>query len=108
MKQIDFYLKYFSKVIPKFVDFVFYKKTQNNELTIITSEAFSLSKFSKENSLFKLTSLNDICVVDNVNRQKRFEICYNLLSVNRNIRFFFKAYTNTQIRSLSNIFNSAN
>ena len=72
MAQISFYLKYFLKVIPKFVDSVFYKKAQSNELTIITNEAFSLFKFSKENSLFKLTCLNDICVVDNVNRQKRF------------------------------------
>jgi NADH:ubiquinone oxidoreductase subunit C len=108
MSQINFYLKYISKVLCGLINYVFLKKNIKNELILITTNIYTTIRLLKFNSLFKLTCLGDVCVVDNLNRQKRFEICYNFLSVNHNTRFFFKTYTNTQVQSLTHFFASAN
>lgn len=108
MSQINFYLKYISKTFCKLIDCVFLKKNNKNQLIIITNNIYTTINLLKFNSLFKLTNLGDICVVDNPNCQKRFEICYNLLSIHHNMRFFFKTYTNTQVQSITRFFASAN
>lgn len=108
MTQKNFYIKHILKVLQKFVDGVFIKKNFDNSILIITNNAYVVAKILQLNSFYKLTCLNDICVTDNPNSQKRFEINYNLLSINCNFRFFLKTYTATQTRSLTSLYDSAN
>jgi NADH:ubiquinone oxidoreductase subunit C len=111
MARINFYIKYLLSLLPKFINFIIYKNNTKNTLNIVVTkdDPITLIQFLKTNSLFEVTCLNDVCVVDNPSRLKnRFEVCYNLLSVKYNFRFFIKACTNMQISSLAPVYSSAN
>ena len=111
MARANFYIKYLLSLLPKFINFIIYKKNAKNTLNVVVTKDnhIALIQFLKTNSLFEVTCLNDVCVVDNPSRlQNRFEVCYNLLSVKYNFRFFIKACTNMQISSLTPIYSSAN
>jgi NADH:ubiquinone oxidoreductase subunit C len=106
MSQINFFVKYILKILPRLINAIFVKK--NDSIFVITNNIAIIAKILKLNSFFKLTCLNDICVVDNPNYLQRFEICYNFLSVQKNTRFFIKTYVATQLSSLTFLYNSAN
>lgn len=52
----------------------------------------------------------DICVTDYPQRERRFEMLYNLLSLTNNSRFFTKFFVSEldSVDSLSEVFKSAN
>lgn len=109
MVRTNFYIKYLLSIFPNFIDFLIYKKARKNTLDIVTQNHITLIQFLKNSSIFKVACLNDICVVDNPSRFKnRFEVCYNLLSIEYNFRFFVKTCTDLQIKSLTATYSSAN
>lgn len=108
MLKINFYVKCFLIVVPKFINKLFLKKNIKNELVLSTRYPKELIYFLKENSMIDASCLVDICVIDNLNLIQRFEINYNLLSVKHNFRYFIKTYTNLQMWSLTYLYESAN
>ena len=67
-------------------------------------------RFLRDNSQCRFTQLVDICGADYVEREKRFEVVYHLLSMNWNRRIRVKARTNATslVPSVVDIFASAN
>jgi NADH-quinone oxidoreductase subunit C len=56
--------------------------------------------------MYKL--LNDICIIDYPNNKKRFQVIYNITSIQYNNRLFVKTYLeDVFIDSIVNIFSSA-
>lgn len=72
----------------------------------INKEIFN---FLKNTSLFKFLLLNDICVVDWLSYPYRFEIIYNLSSLDYGFRGFFKFFfkENQSLFSLHDIFKNS-
>jgi NADH:ubiquinone oxidoreductase subunit C len=97
MLKINFYIKCFLIVVPKFINKLFLKKNIKNELVLSTRYPKELIYFLKVNSMIDASCLVDICVIDNLNLIQRFEINYNLLSIKHNFRYFLKTYTNLQM-----------
>ncbi len=79
----------------------------------VTVEAHAIVKFSKfcrddPNCLFKICS--DVCGVDYPEREKRFDVVYNLLSPKHNLRIRLKVMTDeeTPVPSVTGVWPSAN
>ena len=88
--------------------FYFYK----NELTIITTTQFInfICYFLKIQTYLQFQILNSIIGLDNLNRLNRFELIYDLLSIQYNFRLRIKIYSNelnTTFFSITNIFLNA-
>lgn len=66
--------------------------------------------FLKKNFFFRCEILNDICIIDWLHLNNRFEIIYNLFSYKYNFRFLIKyKFAETfYLTSISNMFKSAN
>ena len=107
MKLIKNYNQYLLKILP-ILNYTIYK----NEFCINISfkKIYPILFFLKNhtNSQFKI--LSDICVIDYINKKKRFEIIYNLLSLKYNNRLKIKININEleSIESIINIYKSAN
>jgi len=110
-----------SKKIEQFLPkYVYVEKYNNNDIYIVTTpeHLINVLTFLKNNIFFQFKTLSDICVVDwlekrdirnlqnssisntkrmkrIVQKSKRFEVIYNLLSVTRNKRIFVKIYVDT-------------
>jgi NADH/F420H2 dehydrogenase subunit C len=110
MLRRGYYLKLFLNLYRKFVKSVILKKKESNSvyITIEPAKLYEMTKSLRNSSVTQLKLLNDICVVDYPEKNNRFELTYNLLSVKYNLRVFLKAYTPAYIASLSSIFNSSN
>lgn len=99
---------------------VFFKKLfPFSKLNVVNNEIFiyipanhlkKVAFFLKNHSLFQFKCLIDICAIDYVNRNNRFEIVYNLLSISQNMRVNLSISLNEfdTIESLTGIFKSAN
>lgn len=106
-----FYINFLKKQLLKYINYIILKKKKINYLIFIINYKYinNFFFFIKNNTfcLFKL--LNDICVIDNINKIKRFEIVYNITSIQYNYRFIIKTYLNNVfIDSISLLYNSAN
>lgn len=94
--KLDFYIQLITRIFYKYVFLLIYRKrdANKNELYIYFKNHTLLEKFfkiCKNNSLFQMKVLIDICVVDYYNKQKkRFEFIYNFTSITYNFKFFFK------------------
>ena len=83
----------------------------HDELTLFTSHASIIKVLTflrdDQNSQFK--QLMDVTAVDYPDREQRFEVVYNLLSLKHNLRVRVKlpADEQTQVPSASRVFNSA-
>ena len=107
----NFYINFLKYNLIKYIYSIILKKNKKNYLVI-----FILTKYIKEffffifkNTYFIGKMLNDICVIDNINKIKRFEITYNITSITYNYRFIIKCFLNNIfIDSITNIYNSAN
>jgi NADH:ubiquinone oxidoreductase subunit C len=96
--------------------FTFYRKIllsvitgENNIFLLLNKkELYGFVHSIQSNSLLHFRILGDICIIDRAERDDRFEIVYNLLSVHTSIRIFIKTKTNSYIDSISPIFRSAN
>lgn len=108
MKSIEFYIQFFKKVYAKYLSGALFKKS-NNSLVLITenSNVFNFIKSLESNSITKLKVLGDICVTDYPEKVNRFEISYNILSVDYNFRIFVKTFTQSYIDSITQIYSSA-
>ena len=75
-----------------------------------TNEAIEVIKFLKLDERLKFKQLIDIAAIDYPNKEKRFEIVYLLLSIEKNqrIKISIKFEPNEKIPSLTKIFPSAN
>ncbi|MEQ8449919.1 MAG: NADH-quinone oxidoreductase subunit C [Nitratireductor sp.] len=95
----------------KFPNDVDERRIANGELTLVApaSSLLRLAKFLRDdaNCLFK--QCMDICGVDYPEREKRFEIVYNLLSMKHNLRLRLKVETDDEmpIPSVTSIWPSA-
>lgn len=107
MKLFKKFSQHLLKILP-IINSTLYK----NELCIYisTNKLLPIVFFCKNhtNSQFKL--LSEICAVDYINKKKRFEIIYNLLSIRFNSRLKIKISLNElqPIDSIIGIYKSAN
>ena len=107
MKILKKFSQYLLKTLP-IINYTLYK----NELCINVSinNLIPILFFLKNhtNSQFKI--LSEICAVDYINKKKRFEIIYNLLSIRFNSRLKVKISLNElqPIDSIIEIYKSAN
>nr|YP_010507947.1 NADH dehydrogenase subunit 9 [Phytophthora humicola]AEP43340.1 NADH dehydrogenase subunit 9 [Phytophthora humicola]AEP43342.1 NADH dehydrogenase subunit 9 [Phytophthora humicola]UXG56293.1 NADH dehydrogenase subunit 9 [Phytophthora humicola] len=107
MKLLTQFSKYLLQILP-IINYTLYK----NELciNIPTKKLIPILIFLKNhtNSQFKI--LSEICAVDYINKKKRFEIIYNLLSIRFNSRLKVKITINElqPVDSIINIYKAAN
>ena len=107
MKILKKFSQYLLKTLP-IINYTLYK----NELCINISKnkLIPILFFLKNhtNSQFKI--LSEICAVDYINKKKRFEIIYNLLSIRFNSRLKIKISLNElqPVDSIIEIYKSAN
>ena len=107
--KIDSFVQSLLLSLPKWIKTSSYQK---NELVLSIYPEYVLSFFrfirDHTNTQFKL--LIDVTAVDYPSRAQRFEVVYNLLSVQYNSRIRIKTHVDevTPIASLVNLFNSAN
>lgn len=82
------------------------------EITVVVpnSKLYSVVNFLKNNVNCQFRTIIDICVVDYPERENRFEVVYNFLSVHYNTRLRLKTSVNeiTPVESISPIFKGAN
>jgi NADH:ubiquinone oxidoreductase subunit C len=64
--------------------------------------------YFKHNSVFKAKALMDLCVNDNINDEKRFELTYSFIFETNRIFLKTKLSPNKYILSLSSVYASAN
>jgi NADH dehydrogenase (ubiquinone) Fe-S protein 3 len=107
MKLLTQFSKYLLQILP-IINYTLYK----NELciNIPPKKLIPILIFLKNhtNSQFKI--LSEICAVDYINKKKRFEIIYNLLSIRFNSRLKVKITINElqPVDSIINIYKAAN
>lgn len=109
--KMIFYINFFKKQLLKYINYIILKKKKINYLIFIINYKYinNFFFFIKNNSFCMFKLLNDICVIDNINKIKRFEIVYNITSIQYNYRFIIKTYLNNVfIDSISTLYNSAN
>ena len=98
--------QYLLKIIP-ILNYTFIK----NELSINISynKIIPILFFFKNHTNCQYKLLSDICVVDYIQKKKRFNIVYNLLSIKFNSRIRIKVLINElqSIESISKIFSAA-
>nr|AEP43628.1 NADH dehydrogenase subunit 9 [Phytophthora pseudosyringae]AEP43630.1 NADH dehydrogenase subunit 9 [Phytophthora pseudosyringae] len=107
MQILKKFSQYLLQILP-IINFTLYK----NELciNILTDKLIPILFFLKNhtNSQFKI--LSEICTVDYINKEKRFEIIYNLLSIRFNSRLKVKILINEfqPVDSIITIYKAAN
>lgn len=88
------------------------KEKNNFELVFVISKEYILPLFFflRDHTQTQYKLLIDITAVDYPSKEKRFEIVYNLLSIQYNSRIRIKLFVNdiTPIESIVSIYNSAN
>lgn len=108
-KLLKKYSKYLLNIVPKLIKRVF---ILNNEIIIYVpfSYIYQTIFFLKNHTYSTFKSLSDLCAVDFPNRTWRFEIVYNLLSIDHNSRIRVKTKIDeiNYLQSISSIHNSAN
>ena len=79
-------------------------------LIVPSSHVVPILKFLRDHTNCQFKCLIDICVVDYPEREARFEVVYNLLSVRYNTRIRVKTSVNeiTSIESCSSVFQAGN
>ena len=82
---------------------------KNLIILIDQSNIFEVIKILKDEDKFSFTQLIDLCGVDYPHEEIRFQVVYNLLSMNNNSRITIKAFTDksNSVPSIKEIFPSA-
>jgi NADH/F420H2 dehydrogenase subunit C len=84
---------------------------EKGELTITVphSKIFQVIHFLRDNTNCQYRTITDICAVDYPERENRFEVVYNLLSVTYNTRIRVKTSVNeiTPLESITPLFKGA-
>ena len=103
--------------IEKLINSELSSKISSSEITFeellfktTVSEIIEVIKFLKLDNRFKFKQLIDIAAIDYPNEEKRFELVYLLLSIEKNLRVkvSIKLEANEKIPSIVKIFPSAN
>lgn len=104
-----YYIKYLTRIIPKLIKRIYILKS---EIIVYTyfSNIKKLIFFFKNHTYSRFKSLSDICAVDYPNRLWRFEVVYNLLSLDFSSRIRIKVKVDEilGITSIVEIFPAAN
>lgn len=104
-----YYIKYLTRIIPKLIKRIYILKS---EIIVYTyfSNIKKLIFFFKYHTYSRFKSLSDICAVDYPNRLWRFEVVYNLLSLDFSSRIRIKVKVDEilGITSIVEIFPAAN
>ena len=82
---------------------------KNLIILIDQSNIVEVIKILKDEDKFSFTQLIDLCGVDYPHEEIRFQVVYNLLSMNNNSRITIKAFTDksNSVPSIKEIFPSA-
>jgi|ERR1700733_13990702 hypothetical protein len=91
--------KFFLGFLCKKKDIIFYLRYNH---------IMPISLYFKHNSVFNAKALMDICVSDNINDEKRFELTYSFIFETNRIFLKTKLSPNKYILSLSSVYASAN
>jgi len=102
--------RYCAECLPRFVQKVQLTAGDELEILIAPEGVIPVLSFLKDHHLGQFTNLIDIAGVDIPTRTNRFEIVYNLLSLNYNSRIRVKTYADelTPIDSACDIYKGAN
>ena len=102
-------LKIVHECLPKYLQIARVTYQKEVELCIAPSGILPVIDFLKCHHRTRFTNIVDIAGLDVPSRQNRFEIIYNLLSLEHNARIRVKIYTdeNTPIDSLVPLFKGA-
>jgi NADH dehydrogenase (ubiquinone) Fe-S protein 3 len=107
MKITQKFSQYLLQLLP-IINYTIYK----NELciNIPSNKLFPVLFFLKNHTNAQFKMLSDICAVDYINKKKRFELIYNLLSVRFNSRIKIKiSITELElVDSITEIYKTAN
>nr|AEP43538.1 NADH dehydrogenase subunit 9 [Phytophthora nemorosa] len=107
MQILKKFSQYLLQILP-IISFTLYK----NELSIniLTNKLIPILFFLKNHTNSQFKVLSEICTVDYINKDKRFEIIYNLLSIRFNSRLKVKILINEfqPIDSIITIYKAAN
>lgn len=103
-------LNIINKFLKKYIYCILLRTLKNNYITVFSYNKYiyNLLLFFNKNNLFMYKLLNDICIIDYPNNKKRFQVIYNITSIQYNNRLFVKTYLeDVFIDSIVNIFSSA-
>lgn len=109
-KKIIMILNIINKFLKKYIYCILLRTLKNNYITVFSYNKYiyNLLLFFNKNNLFMYKLLNDICIIDYPNNKKRFQVIYNITSIQYNNRLFVKTYLeDVFIDSIVNIFSSA-
>ena len=95
-----------------FAEHVLAAAVDRGELTVTVAPAslVRVLSFLRDDVNFHFRQLMDVCGVDHPEREKRFDVVYNLLSLTHNRRIRVKVMTDEHepVPSVTGVFNSAN
>ena len=103
------FAKYLIDLAPTYINYININKSEIS-VNIKSLNLIPMIYLLKNHNNFKFTQLIDLCGVDYIQKKKRFEVIYNLLSIKFNIRIRIKVQTTElePLDSISNIFFSGN
>lgn len=83
---------------------------ENNIITVDGSNVVELLKYLRDDSALLYKQLVDVCGVDYPQREKRFEVVYQLLSLHKNTRITVKVNVaeGENVPTVEGVFSSAN
>ncbi|CAK9809909.1 NADH dehydrogenase [ubiquinone] iron-sulfur protein 3, mitochondrial [Anthophora plagiata] len=101
---------YITACLPKYVQKAQIITGDELEILICPDGLFPTMKFLRNHHKTQFTSLADMTALDVPSRLYRFELVYNLLSINFNTRIRVKTYTDelTPVQSIEPIYDAAN
>jgi NADH dehydrogenase (ubiquinone) Fe-S protein 3 len=101
---------YVASMLPKYVQAAQVTHVNELEIMVAPSSVIPVLTFLRDHGPAQFKSLVDVCGVDILSRQNRFEVVYNLLSVANNARIRVKTYTDElgPVDSACEVFNAAN
>lgn len=106
---LNSYSSYLCKVVPKVLKKIYVLKKELI-LYVYYENIFKVFFFLKYHSFCRFSSLSDLTAVDFPNRLWRFEVVYNLLSIDYNTRIRVKIKVDEicTVLSISDLFSAAN
>ncbi|KAL5021842.1 hypothetical protein ScPMuIL_000997 [Solemya velum] len=109
-KQLAEFGQYVAECMPKYIQKVHVANGDELDIMICPDGVIPVLTFLKDHHNAQFLSLADIAGLDVPTRQYRFEIVYNLLSLQYNSRIRVRTYTDelTPIDSLCDVFMGAN
>lgn len=107
-RNMQLYGAYLVHTFPKYIEKIEYAKKELI-VYVTTTHLISLLTCLRDHTNCQYKVLCDLCGVDYPNREKRFEVVYNLLSIRYNSRLRVKTVADetTAVPSITGIYNAA-